>query len=189
MTSSTLQRIERSELQEADDLEKAVRLSRFVRSLIDGEEVLGEVSPPVPRSFRWAIIGGLAAAAHGRARATQDVDVLIDDGVDVDRATRLLEPVFAGLELHLMKASELQLPPSWKDLVFDTVVWMTLGGKKVPVASRDAVVALKLLRSDWIDLADIERILRRGGPVNLRRFSLSDEQLSSYREALRRAGV
>lgn len=59
-------------------------MSRLVEQLREALDALSECDPPP------ALIGGLALAAHGVVRATQDVDLLID-AADADRAHAKLQ--------------------------------------------------------------------------------------------------
>ena len=60
---------------------------------------------------RYVIVGGFAAALHGLARATQDVDVLIEPTVEnADRAIRALSQLPFGVA-HDLVAEDLPFPP------------------------------------------------------------------------------
>jgi predicted NBD/HSP70 family sugar kinase len=56
-----------------------------------------------------------------------------------------------------------------------------VGEVSVPVVSRDGLVALKLNRGEYMDLADIQSILRNG-KVNVSGYDLSIEQKQMLEE-------
>lgn len=128
----------------------------------------------------YALCGGLAVAVHGHARATQDLDVLIQPS-DAPRVEALLEPLgftlSAGVitfdlgtpaERHVLRISKamgeelltldlLLVTPALTD-VWNTREQLILGGNAVQVVSRAGLIAMKRLAGRPQDLADIAQL-------------------------------
>ena len=64
------------------------------------------------RGARPALIGGMALAAHGVGRATQDFDILVLDAAVLSEKpwTALRE---SGVEIEIRRGDAVPLPPTW----------------------------------------------------------------------------
>lgn len=136
------------------------------------------------RRVPYAVIGGLAVAAWGAPRATEDIGLLADlsPSPELDSALRTAgfdvewrrggpdDPV--PLLLRLRSASGPEI-----DVVSATRVWERemLGrsirvqipeGPETPVVAADDLIVLKLLAGGPGDLADVADILERVGPLH-----------------------
>lgn len=118
----------------------------------------------------YALIGAFALAAHGHARATLDVDLLVAD-------RRVLDPsLWPDAEVHVGDVGDplsgvvrLEGPV---DVVVIAGTWaagiverarassmrVTLGGARVPVAEAADLVLLKLYAGGPLDLRDAEAL-------------------------------
>jgi hypothetical protein len=158
-------------------------------TLIDLASVLGD-------KHRWCLMGGLAAGFHSQPRGTQDVDIAVAGEAELDnlvetarnsgkfkksRAHALVHKE-SGVEVELITHEHVKCDADLLSRIIDTAISVNLGGTPVPVASREGVVASKLLRGSYMDLADIQRIIESDGPVDLSGFDLSTEQLTKYNE-------
>lgn len=135
---------------------------------------------------RFVVIGGVAVAAHGYVRATEDVDVVPDpDRENLDRLGNAL----VSLEAHLAADSTRGVGPAERQALYrgrnltlttrlgdiDVVQRLpgvpgyaalaadaestSLGGIGLDVASRAHLIAMKQARGSAQDRADLERLL------------------------------
>lgn len=117
-----------------------------------------------------AIIGGLAVGAHGWARMTRDIDVLVPSDVDLDellvlgeRASPLALPetfvgrsaVRAGVEIDVMAPAEGGAMEVLDDAIADAE---TVDG--LPVLALGPLVLMKLVSGRARDDADIVEMLK-----------------------------
>lgn len=147
-------------------------LAGLVRALNDG-------------GVRFVVIGGVAVAAHGHIRATEDLDVVPDpDRENLDRLGNTLvklngrlaanpergidpdvrQALYQGRNVTLTTAlGDLdviqRLPgiPSWPALA-EAAARTELGGETVLVSSRRHLVEMKRARNSLQDQADIEAL-------------------------------
>lgn len=150
---------------------------------------LAELFAELERAFaalgvRWYVFGAQAAILHGVTRLTGDVDVTVDLG---PRATPALVGALAqaGFDLRVSDAdgfveSTRVLPlvhrstripvdvvlagPGLEELFFSRVEARSIGGVRVPVASAEDVVTMKVLAGRAKDLDDVAAIVRAHGP-------------------------
>jgi hypothetical protein len=150
-----------------------------------------------------AVIGGLALAAHGVARATLDADLLV-----VDR--RVLEEAFwkglaGSASLRIVRgdaddplAGVVRLADEaeavdvivgrfeWQRAAIDRRMTVSVGDEVVPVVQRADLVVLKLFAGGPQDQLDV-RLLHAADPDGLSREM--DSVLSALPTELRRAWV
>ncbi len=129
----------------------------------------------------YAVIGGLAVIVRGQPRATVDVDVTV--ALTVDDAIRLLEPLgesgfatlFPEVEQVVRTAFLLPLRHTKTGVPIDVAIGVSgfesqliqrasiedLGSVRVPVASSEDLILMKLLAGRPQDSADVEHIRRR----------------------------
>jgi len=128
----------------------------------------------------YAVVGALALAVHGFARATTDIDLLIRPE-DLERVLRAVEPLgyrfpaepmrFRGgtlvqrvtrvlgddhLTLDLLLVDE-RLEHAW-----GSRERVSSGQESITVISRDALVEMKAAAGRAQDLVDIDRLRREG---------------------------
>lgn len=128
----------------------------------------------------FAVCGGMAMAIHGFPRATVDLDILIrPESLDVAfEAVRPLGYIFKAFPMQFAKGSvEIRRvskidPRDGDTLMLDMLlvtpasekVWETrqtavlAEGVKIPVVSREGLIALKKGRSSGTDLDDIAKL-------------------------------
>ena len=128
------------------------------------------------------LIGGLALSFYTKPRYTQDVDVLFLHDTDIPKEKvgfkRTRPHSFLELETHVevetLSSSYLSLPSGLAAKVFSTAIshgeWL--------VASREALIALKLQRASRQDLADIEKILLP--EMTMLGWFLTEKQLATF---------
>jgi hypothetical protein len=156
--------------------------------LADLHRALGAVG------LRWYLFGAQAAILHGAARLTADVDVTVDagalptealvDGLDaagfdlrvadaegfVER-TRVLPLVHRPTRLPL---DVVLAGPGLEELFFTRVEDIRIGDLRIPVASAEDLVAMKILAGRPNDLGDVAAILEaRSIDTGLVRSTLS----------------
>jgi len=129
------------------------------------------------RELRWYVFGAQAVVAHGRPRATADVDVAVEllDGTAFDLAAHLGQHGF-DLRFPLDPDREPRLLPlvhGPTSMPLDVVIAegglyeeflarakrADLGGVLVPVVSPEDLVAMKILAGRRKDLEDVRGVL------------------------------
>jgi predicted nucleotidyltransferase len=135
------------------------------------------------RHVPYALIGGLAVAAWGAPRATEDIDLLADlspsTGLDaafqsagfdaewrrggpddpVPLLLRLRSP--GGPEIDVVCATR-----AWERQMLGRAVLLRLGpGLEIPVVAIEDLIVLKLKAGGPGDLADVTDLLERAGPL------------------------
>jgi hypothetical protein len=130
--------------------------------------------------LRWYLFGAQAAILHGVARLTADVDVTVDVAA-LPNAVLVDHLVAAGFALRVPDAEgfvertrvlpllhvKSRLPldvvlagPGLEDLFFTRIEEHSIGDLRVPVASAEDLVAMKVLAGRPKDLDDVAAILR-----------------------------
>lgn len=128
---------------------------RIWRALVDSSATLTKIG------VRHALIGGLAVGAHGYARATKDVNFIVDDSGWTETPEGLVVMrVAMPIRAHGVDINTLVIPIGETHLasaITDAVV--TEG---IPVAPAREVAYLKLLSPRRHDHADVAELLERG---------------------------
>ncbi|HUM01322.1 MAG TPA: nucleotidyl transferase AbiEii/AbiGii toxin family protein [Thermoanaerobaculia bacterium] len=139
------------------------------------------------RGARPALIGGMALAAHGIGRATQDLDILVLDpallaaecwdglralGAQVEIRRGDAGDPLAGV-IRIWKESEAPVDVvvgrrPWQEGILDRRKILRLEGIDVPVVEAADLVLLKLDAGGPQDLLDIRLLLRGPGGADLR---------------------
>jgi predicted nucleotidyltransferase len=150
-------------------------------------DLAGLVRALADHRVRFVVIGGVAVAAHGYLRATEDLDIVPDpDRENLDRlgnalvaidarlatdATRELGPrerqaLYQGRNLTLSTTlgdvdvvQRLAGVPGFAELFADSQE-ASIGGVPIAVSSRDHLIAMKAARGSAQDRADLERLQR-----------------------------
>ena len=135
------------------------------------------------RGVPYALIGGLAVAAWGAPRATEDIDVLADvsPSADLDRALRAAgfeaewrrgtsdDPIPLLLRLRSRSGPELDVicaSRAWEREILTRSIQLRLGQDlAVPVVALEDLIVLKLLAGGPADLTDVADLLGRAGPL------------------------
>lgn len=137
------------------------------------------------RGVAAALIGGFALGAHGIARATLDVDVLVADAVVLDPPFWAEDPDLGVPEIRRGDSSDpllglvrFSLADEPVDVIVGRGAWIghvlerrlsiTVGGHPLPVVDRVDLVLLKLFAGGPQDLLDV-RLLLEAGSTPLRR--------------------
>jgi hypothetical protein len=133
-------------------------------------------------SIDYALCGGIAMAVHGAARATIDIDLvvqpesletLITIATELGFTIRGKDLQFANGAIEIRRFSKIE-PESGDLLSLDLLlvtpeilpVWQSRitanwEGGKLSVVSRDGLIQMKQLRSSGQDLDDIKRLQER----------------------------
>lgn len=130
--------------------------------------------------LRWYLFGAQAAILHGVARLTADVDVTVDAGA-LTNAALVDRLTAAGFALRVPDAegfvertrvlplvhTRSRLPldvvlagPGLEELFFSRLEAQRIGDLRVPVASAEDIVTMKMLAGRAKDLDDVAAILR-----------------------------
>ncbi len=135
------------------------------------------------RGASYAVIGGLAVAAWGAPRATEDIDLLADivpsDALEAAlRAAGFLpewrrggpeDPVPLLLRLRRPSGPEVDVlcaSRPWEKAMLARAVRLGLSpGLEIPVVAVEDLIVLKLLAAGPQDLADVADLLDRAGPL------------------------
>lgn len=133
--------------------------------------------------LRWYLFGAQAAILHGVARLTADVDVTVDPGPrsNAELVDGLARSAFElrGSDAEGFIESTRVLPlvhrpsripvdvvlagPGLEELFFSRVEERSVGGVRVPVASAEDVVTMKVLAGRPKDIEDVTAIARARG--------------------------
>ena len=126
----------------------------------------------------YAVCGGLSLAIHGFARATLDIDILIqpeslekaykvgaENGFDIrgldisfkERAVEIRRVSKIDANGEMLSLDLLLVTPQVRD-VWETREKIDFLGKQLSVVSRDGLIKMKRLAGRPQDLADIERL-------------------------------
>jgi hypothetical protein len=136
------------------------------------------------RSVPSAIVGGVALAAHGVARATLDADLLVNNPIVLNRefwsdweATRLEirrgdpDDPLAGVVQIKEDDSPLDVivgKHKWMAPIVTRRMWVDIEGISLPVVEPADLILLKLFAGGPQDLVDIE-ILLTGSTADLQK--------------------
>lgn len=146
--------------------------------------------------IKYVIIGGIAASIWGRPRATLDADLVIliqservpellkklaESGFQVALTTekKLLKMLPAKIRYEKSLSVDLRIASySLDKQALERSVSIMLFGMKVPVASKEDIIAYKIARLNDIDKADIKAIIARyGKKLNHQYIITASEQL------------
>jgi hypothetical protein len=129
------------------------------------------------------LIGGLALSYWGVPRATMDADFLFLSGGDIPQYVegfkKIRDHTFQHKETHVeievLDTAYLNLPINVVEAAFKTVV----DDNGIKVASKSAIVALKLFRLKRYDQGDIEQLLLIGD-IDLTPFNLPQDKIDAF---------
>ena len=129
-------------------------------------DLAGLVRVLVAYRVRFVVIGGVAVAAHGYVRATEDLDVAADPRRELGPAERTA--LYRGRNLTLTtRLGDLdvvqRLPgvPGYAALAADAEP-SSIAGVALYVCSRAHLIAMKAARGSAQDRADLERLQAPG---------------------------
>jgi len=138
--------------------------------------------------IQWGLCGGLAVGVYARPRGTDDVDIVLSNESVLTYVYALLSPSFRRAQDHLMVhkrtgvAVDLVTPefvkidPEIVTQALATTNKESYGEISIPVVSKEGLVAMKLNRGKYLDLADIESIVKAGGNLDMSKFPLTENQ-------------
>lgn len=138
---------------------------------------------------KWCLCGGLAVGVHARPRGTDDIDILLetDDilnyiyNITSTRFRKTTDHIVThrqyGVSVDLVTPSFVKVDPAIIHMAIETATSFLVNKVSIPVVTREGLVALKLNRGKYIDLADIESILKNGGKVDVSAYPLTGKQL------------
>ena len=142
------------------------------------EELSQIISALDAGGIEYAVCGGLALAIHGLARATLDIDILIqpeslekaykvgaESGFDIrgldisfkERAVEIRRVSKIDDEGEVLSLDLLLVTPQVQD-VWETREKIDFLGNRLSVVSRDGLIKMKTLAGRPQDLADISRL-------------------------------
>ena len=165
-----------------------VRLLTKQASGLPISESIKDLANLLSNKLPWALCGGLAVGVHSRPRGTDDIDILLlDDSVLIyifnitsSHFKRASEHVIihkqTGVAVDLVTPEFIKVNPSVISKAIETAKISNVGGANIPVVTREGLVALKLNRGDYMDLADIQSVIKNGGKVDVSNYSLTDAQ-------------
>jgi hypothetical protein len=142
------------------------------------DELSQIISALEENEIEYAVCGGLALAIHGLARATLDIDILIqpeslekaykvgaENGFDIrgldisfkERAVEIRRVSKIDENGEVLSLDLLLVTPHVED-VWETRESIYFLGSKLSVVSREGLIKMKVLAGRPQDLADIERL-------------------------------
>jgi len=171
-----------------------MRAREIVESWNTGKGLLLENSilvPEVDAAFKdwvlqtkadkfWMLIGGIVVGYYTRPRTTTDVDVIFSSDDDIPESVlgfkRTRGHAFTHnetqVEIETVTPKSINIPEVlFNQVVADSVI---RNGIRIPTAS--GMVALKLMRNDLQDLADIKAIINSNF-VDISIFSIPQEKI------------
>lgn len=182
-------------------LYETIQIADQVRALTEGATnnplltTLRDFAGCLGTEVDWVLMGGLAVGFRAQPRGTQDVDIVLLSDAQIDEVAVLcagrftrhrkhaLEHRETGVEVELLTPEFLGLNPELVQTIIDNATEEKLGelGEgTIRVASADGLIAAKLPRANRQDLADIEAIIRKQGPVDLSAYPLTAEQKATH---------
>jgi hypothetical protein len=184
------------------EIDKSIKVADDVRSLtrhasgMPLSEAVKDLAAALSKAgFKWALCGGLAVGVHARPRGTDDVDIIVDSEDSVEAIALLAGASFkrarahaithkrTGVEVELLTAAFLKVPDPIVQKALLTASHAQVGAASIPVVSREGLVAMKLARSEYQDLADIAAITRMGGPVDMSGWPITEAERETLAKA------
>lgn len=135
------------------------------------------------RGVAYALMGGLAVAAWGAPRATEDIDLLADvsPSQELDAALRARgfeaewrrgapdDPIPLLLRLRSRSGPEIDVvcaTRAWEREMLNRSIRLRFPqGLEIPVVAVEDLIILKLMAGGPPDLADVADLLQRVGPL------------------------
>ena len=135
------------------------------------------------RAVPHALMGGLAVAAWGAPRATEDIDLLADlsPSQELDAALRARDfepewrrgapddPIPLLLRLRSPSGPEIDVvctTRAWEREMLSRSIRLRLSeGLEIPVVALEDLIVLKLMAGGPGDMADVADLLERAGPL------------------------
>ena len=171
-----------------------MRVKEIVESWNTGKNLLLENSilvPEVDAAFKdwvhqtknnpnWMLIGGIVVGFYSRPRTTTDIDVIFASEADIPVAVagfkRNRQHAFTHNETHVeietVTPASINIP---KEL-FDQVVTDSIIRNDIRIPTASGMVALKLMRGELQDLADVQAIMKHN-VVDISKFSIPSEKI------------
>lgn len=112
------------------------------------------------RSIPYALMGGLAVAAWGAPRATEDVDLLAGTGQS-DEFDRALRDASFSVDWRRGGSDD----PIPREIIGRAVRLRLPRGLEIPVVAVEDLIILKLMAGGPGDLADVTDLLERASPL------------------------
>ena len=174
-----------------------MRIPEIVESWNTGKNLLLENSilvPEVDAAFKdwcsqtkansnWMLIGGIVVGFYTRPRTTTDVDVIFRSDAEIPSAVKGFRRNRPHAFMHLGTHVEIETctPNSINisSALYDEVLAdsMVVSGVRIPSAS--GLVALKITRSSFQDIADIDNICKNNA-VDIKKFTaLSQNEIAT----------
>lgn len=142
----------------------------------------------VDNRIEYALCGGLVVGLYGRARGTDDIDILIKNESDIEIIIGLVGNIFkrhrkhaiihirTGVEIELLTSDFINVDSSIVNVAIDNAVIKSVGNINIPVITKEFLVILKLQRANEYDIGDIKNILRNN-TIDLSKFNYGKEEL------------
>ena len=140
----------------------------------------------------YALCGGLVVGVYGRARGTDDVDMLLRSDSDIQMVINLTRIKFkqnrghaiihkeTGVEVKLVTPEFINV---YSMIIQSAIVHSSMkpvDNVEVPVISKEGLIVLKLGRGNEYDIGDIKNVLRVGGHVDISNWPLKDNEKDLY---------
>jgi hypothetical protein len=137
---------------------------------------------------RYALVGGLAAGAHGEPRATKDIDFLIGDEAFVHAGPIIAFACPMPLQAYDVPIDPIPLPehPGRKALLDDAVSHPVIDstlGVDIPMVSPTYLAFMKLASPRAKDLGDVVALINAGN-VDVPALMTATENDSELRQRL-----
>lgn len=179
-------------------LKTAVKIADEVRGLFksSGNSALSTTLKDLAgciKSRSWALCGGLAVGYHSRPRGTDDIDILVPSDHECLAIVGDCSKLFSRVSDHVMSHRKTgvgidMVTPEWVNVPSEVVLQVLsdvetaiIDGVRIPIVSKTGMVALKLYRATYQDLADIQSLMA-GGTLDLGKYSLGARQRQIFED-------
>lgn len=179
-------------LSKVDDIRLLTTLTKTASGL-PISDTIQDLSKLLSNKVEWALCGGLAVGVHSRPRGTDDVDILLTGDSVLTYLYNLTSISFkkstdhiiihrqTSVSVDLVTPEYINVSSEIVHKAIQTAKSHVVGKVSIPVVNRDGLVALKLSRGKYIDLADIESIIRTNGKIDVSTYPLNDKQLETLK--------
>ncbi len=184
-------------------LDQSIRVADGVRALCTPDpasRLLGETVVDLAKmlgdSVGWALFGALAVGIYSRPRGTDEIEIVLTANADIPSVIPATGRRFRQIGSHTIehRSTHIAVRLVTPELILaDPVVFAVaicsairrkLSTVKVPIVSREGLVAVSLCRGEHYDLAHVAAVTKIGSSVDLSGYPLTGRQKDAYLKVL-----